>query len=102
MEILALARPNELRHLNSRPRFRHELGSVPASELGTVVPDYRDDVTSSGARLRLVLAESDRRPSGSKEPRNCGLGRFVRDVGTIFPAPAFPHVVSKGQHGLLS
>ena len=62
VERSALGRPNDLRHLNRRPRIRHELGFVPATELGSVGSDYRDDATTSGSRLRLAIAEPNCKP----------------------------------------
>ena len=87
-----------VRYLNRRPRIRHQLGLVPAPELGAVGSDYGDNATRSGARLRLALAESHSKPRANI----CGFDRFVRDVRTILSAPTFPHVVSKGQDGILS
>ena len=73
VELSALGRPNDLRHLNRRPRIRHELGFVPAPELGAVGSDDRDDATSSGARLRLALAESHCKPRAQENLETADL-----------------------------
>jgi hypothetical protein len=52
--------------------------------------------------MRLALAESHTEPWGSRDGQSSGFDHFVRDVSTILPAPAFPHVVSKGRDGILS
>ena len=77
-------------------------GLIPATELGTVDSDDRDDATSSGSPLRLALAESHCKPRTSRESRSCWFDSVVSDVSTILPAPAFPHVVSEGQDGILA
>ena len=51
MDVSALGRPNDLRHLDRRPRIRNQLGLVPAPKLGSVGADYWDDATSSRAHL---------------------------------------------------
>jgi hypothetical protein len=102
VDVSALGRPNDLRHFNRRPRIRNQLGLVPASELGAVGSDDRDNAASSGPGVRLALAEFHTRPRGSRDGQSSGFDHFVRDVSTILPAPAFPHVVSKGRDGILS
>ena len=43
-------------------RIRHELGFVPVTELGSVGSDHRDDVTTSGSRLPMAVAEPNCKP----------------------------------------